>query len=413
MLSLVVALPAVQWEKDVGVVYPQRDCPNLLALLNKVVGHCEVFQWWTRNKITFRKMEVDDITGKDVPVLLRLAEGGGYPVHHHYPQHRVVETPNNGYGVVILKGLVNNPTQHACNTCNTFARHNHVVVRYFNRDGDDLYEKISHEQKQMGQQVSFSRMGSAAGFYLPKDKGPTPKAMSKATINNRVCVAKPTKVSAGLPLYYSNKQGEMKCRYVYPDIYGRVLKDEGYTSNAKDNTYAELKRVGGSRRIALQNMKSRLDYFAILEHLVLSNRDEKTSLEYFVENFSWSGYTSCNEQFPDDITCPYDYFLLMYCGFLKTYINHQACTAHCDGDVRETMSLYSRQVGYSPGVATAPSNADGYLALLNHGVAIRMVANHSVIHASLSDTVHVADLSRNNHNYTEVTCENRRRHSNH
>jgi hypothetical protein len=103
----------------------------------------------------------------------------------------------------------------------------------------------------------------------------------------------------------------------------------------------------------------------------------------------------------------------MYSGFLKTYINQQACTAHCDSDIRETMSLYSRQVGYSPGVATAPSNADGYLALLNHGVAIWMVANHSVVHASLSNTVHVVDLSWNNQNYTEVTCEDRRRHSNH
>jgi hypothetical protein len=172
----------------------------------------------------------------------------------------------------------------------------------------------------------------------------------------------------------------------------------------RGSTLGELIEKEGCRNVSVQNMESKLFYFAVLERNGLCTQNNK--LDAFLDICPHRRTADREEAWKNlGITERFRLFLVEFAAFHEVCINHQACRAHKDGDGDETLCLHSR-LGVdsdTDDLRALEDAVDGCLVLLNNGVGLRMVANYTTVHATLDDTVHLSDASRDSDNTSSAS----------
>ena len=332
---------------------------------------------------------------------LDLAGSGTLQDGVKFASHRVLKAPPDfSVGLLVLKR--NSPEKRKQEGKSP---HNHLVIQRTNHRVEDIAERIKQEHKPLQEGSKIVRRGKASGVPLPEF--PEPKQLSKCTLGMRVPLecAKPT-TTAYRMAYHNDKTRKWHEQYVYNEMRGRKLLPQDSSQPTSQNIVHSLWNSEGYRRIALAEMASRFRYFALLEKYELAAN--RSTLDDFLDNYAFDKeeYSNWHKEFPEDIPTEWEYLLLKHCFSLYETINHQACAAHNDGAGDETLALYGRPSAdeslddFGLLEQSDDGSNDGHLGLLNDGIAIRLIANHMELHATMDDTLHVADLSRNTRNFT-------------
>ncbi len=149
-------------------------------------------------------------------------------------------------------------------------------------------------------------------------------------------------------------------------------------------------------------MKSRLQALFLAKHLGYIQNNALTA-------FTNSGHLSSktvNEMLKKGHS-KFESLLLAWALSTGEMRNHQALYAHVDGNKShcvETLSLFGRV----PSNENLSSNRvlskmkEGYLIFPMDGIAVQMNCGKDLIHCSLQKTLHVADRSRDRHNWSKV-----------
>ena len=112
------------------------------------------------------------------------------------------------------------------------------------------------------------------------------------------------------------------------------------------------------------------------------------------------------EKFRRDGHSHFEAFLLAWGVSSGSMHNHKALCAHTDANKShpvETLTLYPRLPDTDAIHKTQKSDlSPGYLIFPLYGFTIQMVCGYSVLHCSLSSTVHLPDRSRSMSNWSKV-----------
>jgi len=396
ILSSMSMLKPIQWPMEGEAFFPRTSCPRLLSTLRGVLGDCPFFELWANTEIrTLRIVLNERKTDED---LLAKCMGGSFNRGEiNLSSSRTIRPPPCGsFGLLVL------PRENQQNRVKRgLSPNNHVVFHKVFRNTKALCERISLEKKHILNNTKIKRRGPAAGYTLPCTPGSEPRCLSKATRGERV-ISPPKKGGVSVSVdYHSMYSGKWATVNVYQEMKGRkLIPSKG--RKGRDSVFHELWESEAYRKITIQNMRSKICYYAILEHYGMS--PARTDLEDFVGSTVNGAMNDWDIWYQNGVVNRFDYFLVKYALSLESYINHQACTAHCDGSGEETLALYSRPIEGDDDIRQLEEAVDGYLALLNDRVVVRMPANETIMHATLDDTVHAADESRNYHNFTEAQC---------
>ena len=384
-------LPPVQWPSKIDSLQVKQDAPKLYKKLVLLVGDNPNFEKWATTSIQVRPLEIQEpnVTSEQ----LQHAVSGSLQDHVVFANHRVLKPPPDGtFGLLVLKCA-----NHTERLRRNKSPHNHLLVRQTMHKVEDIAERIRLELMPLKAGAKMRRRGAASGIYMPEF--PDPRQLSKCTQGRRVPVVQWT--TKAYPMWYENKNTkEWHKQYVYPEMFGRKLLRKQANPPQAESIANLLWESQGYRRIALAEMASHFWYFAILEKYELAF--PISTLEKFLDGFAIDDeeFIEWNKSFPSDVPTLWEYILLSYCFSMNETVNHQACSAHTDGDGDEILSLFGRP-SFDANVddfRLLEQSVDGHLVILNASIAIQMKANSTEIHATLDDILHLADSSRNSKN---------------
>ena len=384
-------LSPVQWPSKIDKLQVKHDAPRLYKKLAALVGAEPNFDNWATTPLKVRLLEFAD------PVVsseqLQQAMSGSLREEVEFANHRVLKAPPDGtFGLLVLKR-----GDHEKRMKRGKSPHNHLLVRQTAHKVEDIADRIKLEMGPLKAGAKMRRRGPASGIFMPEH--PEPRQLSKCTQGRRIPVEQST--TKAYPLWYENKDTHAwHKQYVYPEMFGRKLLSVNANPPFSESIVTTLWNSPGYRKLALAEMACHFWYFAILEKYELC--PVQANVESFLQGFHLNQveFNHWRESFPEDVPTVWEYILLKYCFTMNDTINHQACSAHTDGDGDEILSLFGRP-SFDMAVddfRLLEQSVDGHLVILDTGIAIHMKANHTEIHATLDDIVHLADFTRNSKN---------------
>jgi hypothetical protein len=276
--------------------------------------------------------------------------------------------------------------------------------------------KMSHlETLEIERYERGKRSGSAGGFPTIVQGGDyrfDPQSLSPITRNQRHLLWVPGSNTCAVKTVYAKKDsGTIK-------VFNSVYNDPIMRRVDKAEKRETLLSCEISRAVTILEMKSRLKALTLVHRLGLHAKPstkpsaKKQKTDTVAANFkaavtkavaSWSEWKSC-----DASLGLFDMCLLEYAAGTGEMRNHQALSAHKDGNKShflETMTLFGRcriPPNFSSYCKMAFEMKDGQLALLYDGVVLRFRCGVDVLHMNLDQTFHVPDPSRNSDNWSRV-----------
>ena len=370
--------------------------------LEKVFSHCDSFASLASENLIVRHVHINDTEDEDM--LLDCI--GGRSARDRMPSHRVLMAPTDGtFGYITLPVADSNKRHEKGMSPN-----NHILMHNIDFLAEDVLDLMKEESPFIDQIALMKRPGAAGGYHLPTDNATQdPMTLSIGTRAGQTYMMQEDTKSTGVTVsYWSQKARKMIRRRVYADMKGRVLK-----ANEVGGKDSKFKWAFGSPsycNILVKTMEARIKYLVILE---AHGHHPESLLEEMVEwAEGWQSISSMFKSFAPEIKDDWKRFLLLYQVLnLDSHINHEACKAHVDSNGNETLSLFGRWNGGNDTqdfTDTLTNAAPGELALLNVAMGIRMLPHRTVVHATLDETLHVPDCSRNNLNTTVSDHKKRR-----
>ena len=257
---------------------------------------------------------------------------------------------------------------------------------------EDILEYGRKESMQIKKNVMSSRSGEASGLVYPDTNS---KSLCDAT-KKKPSVLLQRKTSLGCSVHYDNN-GEKKS---YNCIYNQIrMQRISKRTKRLIVLYNQLQQ-----RILLEEMKSRFTSLLVLESINCLPCDVTTThiekLKEVLQDEKTIG------KFMNDGHSHFEAFLLAWGVSSGSMHNHEALCAHTDANKShpvETLTLYPRLPDTDAIYNTQKSDlSPGYLIFPLYGFTIQMVCGHSVLHCSLSSTVHLPDRSRSMCNWSKV-----------
>ena len=371
------------------------------------------FQVLCREEMFVRKIVLPERSSVQQDIdLLSDAVGGTLDSHailNPLPPHRVLEAPiDNSYGYIEMplgKAEAKQRMEQG------LSPNNHVLLVNSTFCLEDVVECMKVEAEYRKKGVIMKRSGPAGGYTIPGDNNcKDPASLTKGTKTRRTCVVSEDSNSTYFTAFYwSKKEKRFIQRSVYADIDGRVLKPGTTAEGRKNSKFLLAWQSPAYRSLIVRKMEARVKYLVILEAFGHQPDELLQHMKLCANN--WERIKEANAAFAPEITDNWKRFLLLYSvNNIATYINHQACCAHKDGQGNETMTLYGSYDGGSLDATAMLKNAvPGEIALLDDRIGVRLHPHQTIMHATLDRTLHAADQTRNSRNSTDANCEERRR----
>jgi len=369
--------------------------PRLYGILSNHFVDSLFFQQLAHEPLLVRMIEYNE-EHVDQEVLLD-AIGGQLPSDCTIPRHRLLRAPPDG-----SFGYISMPS---CRSVERISKgqspNNHVVLHDINIPIEEVADFMKEETRMIEMGAMIKRPGPAGGYPLPATTGyKDPMALSVGTREGRTTMMQESTRSTGYRLsYWSKKQKKMITCTIYSDMKGR--KVEASSNNTKDSKYRMASESESYRSILIRVMQDRIKYLAILEHFGHHPTSAFEQLEEWLSSFD--EIDAGQAHFATEVEDDWFRFLLLYDIFnLTSHINHEACKVHADGNGNETITLFGRWKGSIQGnsLENVENAHSGEIALLNHALGIALSPGRTVAHATLDETFHVPDSSRNNLNFT-------------
>ena len=365
------------WPKEVKSVNTQS-ATNLLSFLPNSMRCNSSFVSCTSNK-RIAVLNVDliipqqekkkyhqDIIGGKLPTSFEI-EKVGY--------NTLTCPPNADYGIIKF----NNTDDY-------------LIIGQLESKFEDILEYGRKESTVIKKNVLSSRSGEASGLVYPDTNS---KSLCDAT-KKKSSVLLQRKTSLGCSVHYDNNGEKKSYNCVYNQI--RMQRLSARTKRLIV-LYNQLQQ-----RILLEEMKSRFTSLLVLETINCLPCDVTTrhidKLKEVLED------EKTIEKFRRDGHSHFEAFLLAWGVSSGSMHNHEALCAHTDANKShpvETLTLYPRLPDTDAIHKTQKSDlSPGYLIFPLYGFTIQMVCGYSVLHCSLSSTVHLPDRSRSMCNWSKV-----------
>ena len=409
------APPQITWGnvEEVGIDMNAR----LVCLLQEDTIICEALQAdpnyraWIAVcgpvlKIRFLKQK----TRKPPQLIQNRMKGADFPENFALDERVVVGRPNDG-----SLGLITFTQEGKSESAGGQKKYiNYVLVQPSRLAHRHIYEMCRQETLAMANNPTAKRAGAAGGVFVPNpsltDYSMDPMTLSKATRGERLFVKPSSSASVASQCYYKTGSRIKKIPFgVYNDIPMTRL------SPSAKRTYA--RKHSCYRHVLWKEMEARIQSFVIIEYYDLHKFD-KTQQDIW-QSFrdvaiprgtarlqEWRQHTD-----DDSITLWQSILLELACLTMEMR-NHQAARLHEDGNHAhpvETMTLFGRLeqtdqvlVEEKTAADAVASMHDGILVLPCEGVCVRMTPGIDIVHLNLKETLHMADPSRNNKNWSKV-----------
>jgi hypothetical protein len=320
------------------------------------------------------------------------ALGGAFPHHQSYP---VPVNAKLGKPENVTFGLITIPTHKS-------AKGNYILFASSLDSSDNhIAEFSAFESKVICNMPTARRQGgTAAGFYIPQKASLfDPAALSNCTKHERAIIHNNGTTRVNSTCYYYNKDKDrvIKFNQVYNDI---LMTRLSTTAKRK-----QLISVASYRSITIKEMESRLKALMVLETQHLLRMDGITSFAQATKRASEYKTQSIWKKADQHLTF-WQIIMLEYSCGTGEMRNHQNTYSHIDGNKSsflETMTLFGRLHNDGPYNATHVLNemANGMLSLLFWDIVLDIKCG-DVLHMNLDDTVHLADESRCQYNWSKV-----------
>jgi hypothetical protein len=241
------------------------------------------------------------------------------------------------------------------------------------------------------------RSGSAGGFV---NVGSNSHSLSKVTQkDNSILVASRNGVAMSC-IYDNDKNDTKKYNSVYNDLYMNRL-------DGKDK-FNELKKNKSFRTITLNEMISRIQSFIIACQLKLNCKAYGNPFKSLNDVIKTHKSNKKVNFFLNKKYSLFESMLLAWSCRTGEMRNHMSVKAHTDGNSShsiETLSLFARIPMLSQYTRESINKyfKDGYLYFPIDGLVVKYKVGRHIIHCSLKNTLHLADKSRNDKNWSKVT----------
>lgn len=244
-----------------------------------------------------------------------------------------------------------------------------------------LSEMDSIENEEMAK-----RYGAAGGVKITRIKS---TSLSPVTRGQEATLFASGPAGVNMSVAYRNDAGKVQ-------YYGSVYNDLYMKRLSKSEKRKEAKADPVYRRILTQEMRTRIFCEAVLAQLDFPLFSVTGKWLQPLHQLLRSGF--CFED-----------ALLEWSLSTGEMRNHQACHAHEDGNRSagiECLSLFGRVLQSMSSdlsmIDLLRNMQDGYLYFPIDGVVARLRCGLDTVHCSLENTLHVADNSRDKHNWSRV-----------
>ena len=327
-------------------------------------------------------------------------KGGFMPKDFDPPQQQVIGNPGDGTVGVVVWPTNEKKTERDFLMIGDLGLHN-----------EDIVELGRAETKAIVGAPEGKRCGAAGGYRLPTFGTEFDSAsMTHATKGFREMIATNTDGNTAVKLVYKNVDtGEIK-------IFESAYNDIHMNRHSGDEKKAAMAGCQHTIRKTIQEMRQRITSMAVCSVLKLlpgheikglykSLRDSHTKIARNVKGAKtfWEGaaYNLCIH-----LSMAQMVLLEWACGTGEMR-NHMALACHEDSNKShplESYTLFGRVADNDNRDATSirMEMVDGYLILVHVGVFVRVRCGLDAVHCNLRNTMHVADWSRNVHNWSWV-----------
>ena len=386
--------PSLSWQHngDLKVIVMSRDSPCLCGMFRKVFGSSISFQALAHQKHHVRHVHLEAAADED-----HLLDSLGGTLNHPIPTHRNIMAPLDGTFACITLPVTNEQKRkrEGKSPNNHMLLHNEVFL------AEAVFGVMEEESPFIESNIQLKRRGAATGRGLPTDDtNNDPKDLSVGTRTGRShSIQLDSKTTGYWVQCWSQRGRKMIRRLVCNDMKGRVLRP---ASSGKESLFKWASGSVAFRTVMLKKLEARIKHFTVLECF----HHEPLGLFEDMRDWlkEWKRISKDHQHFAPEVTDPWERFLLL-CHLLHmtAHINHQACKAHTDSNGNETMVLFPRWDGSRRRAAEVLLQAKhGELALLNVAAGVGMLPQRTIVHATLDETTHAADESRNFDNFSVV-----------
>ena len=313
-------------------------------------------------------------------------------VHPHFKFDEKQLLGNPGDGTI---GLLSWPTTKG----NNFG----IVDSLETLSNEDIVDISRSETIRISKLTTEKRPGAAGGFSIPSiDPQYDSKYCSDCTKENRVFIRGPR-----------SKATNTCVRYVNPDTdqveeYGSVYADPYMYRGDKRAKSKTLKVRESERNKTLAEMKSRLRAMVIIETTKLIPNGQVWGS--FIDSIRRAEHKISDWQSINSSLSFFDIVLLEYACGTGEMRNHQALATHIDKNTSHPLESYTLwgkvpMINDNHGYCTSRlvgGMVSGKLSLPNVGVALVSRCGRDAWHLVLNDTMHAADPSRDQYNWSWV-----------
>ena len=350
---------------------------NDLSILNKCDDYKSFF--YSEKRVRILRWH----TSKTTKEAIQKIEGGRYPKGYMPREDQVLGNPGDSMGLVFFESCTSDGWDFA-------------VVDTLDMNRDDVVNLCKKEHGQMRDVPRGTRPGPAGGVYVPtQDREFDSLHCSSATKGEREFFVNGKGKNCWVS-YFNEKTGRItvsKWVYACPIM----------TRQSKLEKKLEMLNCGSLREKNIKEMKSRLYAMILCTRVGLLDRDAWYTFRAAMRRVRRSESTwreaGCRST--------WEALLLEWASGTGEMKNYEALGAHVDKNKAHPLESYTvfGRVGNSSKRTTEETIRNmrpGLLALPHQGIYLKTQCGVDVWHLQLRHTVHIADDSRDQDNWSWV-----------